>query len=198
MSQVVKKTFTVTIEVDDNPDSPEDWDNLGTMWTLERNSRSRDKHKYGSAREIMEAIYGESVPLHFQSDVAEMSDEKLSKAIDRYAIVLNVYKFEHSGVAYSTKPFGDPWDSGQVGVIWISKQKVREEYKVTRVAKDTYEKVVKVLESEVKVWSQYASGDVYGYIIEDEDGDELDSCWGCYGLDYTTEQAAEAVKQHLS
>lgn len=37
------------------------------------------------------------------------------------------------------------------------------------------------LESEFKLYEAWAVGDVYGYVIEDSDGDELGSCWGFYG-----------------
>ena len=43
--------------------------------------------------------------------------------------------------------------------------------------------VEKVLRGEVKVYDQYLQGDVYGYVIEDADGEEIDSSWGYYGDD---------------
>lgn len=34
---------------------------------------------------------------------------------------LPVYRYSHSGVAYSTEPFSCPWDSGLAGLVYISK-----------------------------------------------------------------------------
>lgn len=34
------------------------------------------------------------------------------------------------------------------------------------------------------LWAAWAYGDVYGYQIEDESGEQLDSCWGYYGDDH--------------
>lgn len=43
-------------------------------------------------------------------------------------IVLPLYLYDHSGQRVSTHPFGDRWDSGQVGYIWITKEKAMEEW----------------------------------------------------------------------
>lgn len=37
------------------------------------------------------------------------------------------------------------------------------------------------LESNFRLYQAWAFGDVYGYVIEDSNGDELESCWGFYG-----------------
>lgn len=39
------------------------------------------------------------------------------------------------------------------------------------------------LESAAKLWSYWAWGNVYGYEIEDSDGEHVDSCWGFYSDD---------------
>jgi len=31
---------------------------------------------------------------------------------------------------------------------------------------------------------QYLTGDVWGYVIEDSEGNEHESCWGFYGQSY--------------
>ena len=43
-------------------------------------------------------------------------------------VVLPLYLYEHSGQRISLHPFGDRWDSGQVGYIWCSKEKAMEEW----------------------------------------------------------------------
>lgn len=40
---------------------------------------------------------------------------KLTALMERYAFILPVYCYEHSGMTIKTGPFGDPWDSGQAG-----------------------------------------------------------------------------------
>ena len=51
------------------------------------------------------------------------------------------------------------------------------------------------IRGEVAEYDQYLTGQVYGYVIEDEDGDHVDSCWGFIGgLDYVRTSAKEAAE----
>lgn len=47
--------------------------------------------------------------------------------------------------------------------------------------------------------NQYLLGDVWGFVVEDKDGEHLDSCWGFFGDDeYFKSQYTEAAKYQLS
>jgi len=37
------------------------------------------------------------------------------------------------------------------------------------------------LQSEVDIYNQYLTGQVYGYKLLDKEGSEIESCWGFYG-----------------
>lgn len=54
----------------------------------------------------------------------------------------------------------------------------------------------KAAESLVEEWNTYLSGDVYGYTVEDEDGEQVESCWGFYGIDAVREEARAAANSH--
>lgn len=53
----------------------------------------------------------------------------------------------------------------------------------------------------VDEWNQWLEGDVWGYVLTREDTDEeLDSCWGYYGIDDCKEAATDQAKwydQHM-
>ena len=51
-------------------------------------------------------------------------------------------------------------------------------------------------DSEIETYSPYLNGDVHGYIISNESGDEVDSCFGIYGYD-NAEQEAESQIAYL-
>ena len=51
------------------------------------------------------------------------------------------------------------------------------------------------MKGEVEAWDMYCQGRVYGFIVEDEDGEQLDSCWGFYG-DY--DEAGGALSEARS
>jgi hypothetical protein len=63
--------------------------------------------------------------------------------------------YEHRAVAVSTKPFSCPWDSGQIGFIFVSKEKLRKEYGVKRITASLVAKAVRILEAEVQEYNQY-------------------------------------------
>ena len=50
-------------------------------------------------------------------------------------------------------------------------------------SKELEDKVTKALIQEIETYDQYLEGDIWGYIVFDEDGEEIDSCWGFYGDD---------------
>jgi len=109
---------------------------------------------------------------------------------------LSLYLYDHSGISMSTGrqyPFDCPWDSGQVGYIYVEAATIKKEYSAKRITKNVRQKVRELLECEVKAFDQFLTGDIYGYDIEDADGDSLDTCWGFYGFEYAKLQAMNAL-----
>lgn len=97
---------------------------------------------------------------------------------------LPVYMYDHGGIAISTKPYSCPWDSGQIGYIYAEKEKSKE---------DKLPYPYAALENEVDILNDYLQGRVYGYKIFNDEGEELDSCWGYIGDMGYCEEAAEQV-----
>jgi len=57
----------------------------------------------------------------------------------------------------------------------------------------------KVAETLVKEWQSYCDGEVYGYVVEDEEGEEIDSCWGYVGdIDYCEENGLDMARAELT
>lgn len=96
---------------------------------------------------------------------------------------LPVYAYIHSGISLSTSPFSCPWDSGQSGIAVAAKSEFKDEAEAHEC-----------IRSFINEFNQFMSGDVWGYTIEDEEGNHLDSCWGFYGIEYCKEQATEAAQ----
>lgn len=170
-------TINIRIEPDLDPESPRQWDNLGTMFCFHRRYRLGDEHGV-------------------RSDDFSGWDEMETQFRKDYAVVLPLYLYDHSALTISTRPFSCPWDSGQIGFIVASRNKILAEYGGKRLTKKTLELVEQVLEGEVRTYDQYLTGDVWGYVIEDEEGNHLDSCWGFYGEDYCRQEAEAAVKYY--
>ena len=170
-------TINIRIEQDLDPESPRQWDNLGEIIAFHRRYNLGDKHDIDSGN----------------FDGWDEMEDYLRR---HYAVVLPLYLYDHSALTISTRPFSCPWDSGQVGFIVSSRDKILAEYGGKRLTKKTLELVEQVLEGEIRTYDQYLTGDVWGYVIEDEEGNLVDSCWGFFGREYAESEAEAAAKYY--
>ena len=102
-------------------------------------------------------------------------------------VMLPLYLYDHSGITMSTGSFDCKWDSGQVGWIICDKKTIDAHFDGDR------DKAEDALRADVKVYDQYLTGDVYGYVVEERDTVDCPccdrpfewaqtaSCWGFYG-----------------
>ena len=58
---------------------------------------------------------------------------------------------------------------------------------------ETIERADRLLESEVKTYDDYISGNCYGFQLY-KDGEEINSCWGFFG---GMNDIKESIKEHL-
>lgn len=135
-------------------------------------------------------------------------DSIIEKAIIQHYVMLPLYLYDHSGITISTGPFNCPWDSGQVGYIYVTKEAIKSEFTYQKVTKKARQKAIEIMQSEVKTYDQYLTGSVYGYTIEPTDENKNiecdDSCWGFFGYDHKASGLLEmaentidcAIKQH--
>lgn len=201
------KNHTISIHYDDCPGSPREMDNLGVFVTCERRYNSPDKinivYDGDSVGDLLMNILCDislknidAIASTYEETYSYIMNEsqlrdKYEAIIRKHAILLRVYKYEHSGVAYSTTPFSCGWDSGHTGYIYIPFAKVKSEYGCKYVTKKIRERAEAVISNEVEIYSKWANGNVYGYTVTDEDGEEAGACWGYY----SEEDAIEAAKE---
>lgn len=160
---------TVEIFYDEDPPDPRDNDNLGKMVCLHSRYRLGDQHTM---------TLDEAMAFEKRKDI----------------ICLPLYLYDHSGLRMRTTDFGDRWDSGKVGFIFITLEDARKEMMVKRITRKVHEKIIKSLISEVEEYDMFLSNDVYGFTVTNAAGEKLDSMWGIYGLDYAREEATNAAK----
>lgn len=186
--------LTIKIYQDEMPnEGPRDWDNFGTMICFYRDYNLGDKHN--------------------------MSKEELKDLVQRKDVIsLPLYLLDHSGLWIRTGKFAcDPggWDTSFIGWIYVDEAKIRQEFNLLdpskKIHKDVKDKALALLEQEVETYNQYLTGNVWGFVIEDEEGEHIDSCWGFYGnyeegalkeakdsVDYVTNQGkTNAIGQYL-
>ena len=145
----------ICIEQDDNPENPREYidDSMPKMVCFHKNYNLGDKHQF-------------KTPDEFKRYIANGNFHSMP-----------LYLYDHSGLTMATTPFSCPWDSGQVGIIYIEKSKIVDE-------KEAH----KIMVNDVKIYDQYLRGAVYGYTLYENDN-TLDSCWGFYDLDSLMDHA---------
>lgn len=116
------------------------------------------------------------------------ADEIDAIAHDDNMIVMPVYAYIHGDVRLSTSPFGDRWDSGQCGVIYMTKESAKE-WPDEEAAKAA-------LESEVEMFGAYLAGEVYGWVIKNDCGEVVDSCYGYYDREDAEQSARHELACH--
>ena len=106
-----------------------------------------------------------------------------AKALQRSngIIQLPLFLMDHSGLTMRTYSFSCPWDSGQVGFICVGIDKVRLEFGWKRITQARRRQIRRHLEGEVQEYRWHLENEVYGYEIETNTGEFVDSCWGFYG-----------------
>lgn len=169
MEYTLKNGTVVKIKQDTFGESPREWYNLARMIFFGKYSCNGDKHNFNA------------------NDYEGWKEMKkaISNKLDA-AVIVPVYMYVHSGATISTKPFSCPWDSGQLGFAVVTKKDLRENYSIKRCTQKYIEKAKEHIEAEVNTLDQYIRGDVYGFEIEDKNGNCIDSCCGFYGHDITT------------
>lgn len=108
--------------------------------------------------------------------------------------------YDHSGITIRTSGFSDidsmRWDWGQIGFAFVTREKALKEYgtKSNRITPAIKKQCEKMLDAEIETYDQYLTGQVYGYIVETDSGEQVDSCFGMFGLDYTKQEAISVAQ----
>ena len=124
------------------------------------------------------------------------TDQELFDSIGK-AVILPIYIYEHGGRAISTTPFSDPCDSDHIGFVYAEHDKIFAQYNKGKMTKNLKKSVEETLAKEVSLYNDFINGEVYGYVIKDESGAEIHSCWGFVGDPRKSglmEQAFEAMQ----
>lgn len=159
----------VEISQDLDPISPADWDSIGEI-AYSANSR-------------------------YVLGTKSVSKDDL-KDIERQIAIgtligLPVFAYIHGNVriqAAESNPFSCPWDSGQSGFVYTTREQVFREYGGKRLTKRIREAAKNLLRAEVETFSQYLQGDVW-VITHWKDGEVIDCCGGYYGYEYAVAEA---------
>ena len=180
MSETVEyKGYTIKLEPDDNIyETSRDWDNLGTMVCWHK------RYTLGDWKVVKEDFPN-------VDDFRDFTNEN-------QLIYLELHLYDHSGISISSRSFlgrahHAEWDSGQVGWIYATIEKIKEEYGWKRLSKQRIALIIKILEAEVKTYNHYISGNIWWFGITDSQGEEIESCGNFLGYDEAKKEAKEEI-----
>jgi hypothetical protein len=174
-------TLTVNIYQDEDAESPDTWGDDSIFLLGWHRDFTVTRPNYKRPDDILEYVN--------EDDCDE--DRQIKASIREDYHVFTLYAYIHSGVSLSLgASFGgiDPggWDTSRLGIVLVSREEWPDEGAARTAAM-----------SLVDTWNQYLSGDVYGYTVTDEDGEQLDSCWGFYG-DEDAKGEARSAAEHFA
>lgn len=186
----LENNLTLKIYPDDTPIDPrEDAENqaFGSLICFHRRYTLGERHTFAS--EIKPS--GE--------DTYEDSPDGLTEYMkDQSAIKLPVFLLDHSGLRMNVGGFNHlgyigHFDSGQVGYIFVSKEKALKELGGKYLVKSLVQKAIEIMKSEISEYDAYLAGACYGYqVVCDICEEVIDSCWGYTGWD-----AVEYIKNEV-
>ncbi|MDX1421568.1 MAG: hypothetical protein R3322_00420 [Kiloniellales bacterium] len=161
---------------DDYPASPREWENIGVMvcW--------HDRYRLGDEQVREPQLCVDDLPAG--------------------TVVLPLWLYDHGGItmsAGSENPFSCEWDSGVVGIIYATPERIQREFG----ASWSRDVVIAVLKAEVKVYDDYLTGNCWSFVIEKDvpaceccgataAPEIMDSCGGFYG-----DNALDDMRAHV-
>lgn len=178
------KGYTVNIAHDEIQGNPFDECNLGTFVAFHKRynlGTTQDTYKnenYNSWSELKKDIIKRENPV----------------------VILPVFMYDHSGLSFKIGSFQGllpqghaEFDSGQVGYIFVSREKAVGEYGCKRFSKKQVEIITNVLKGEIKEYTAWVNGWIYCYRIEDDAGKYIDSGRGYTDMDTLREDAISVI-----
>lgn len=193
--------LTIQIEHDPDPVNPrKDYDHVGTMACFHSRYDLGDEHSHTNNIDCSIDLASEAIGWPalcrlyrmkgepWEQDLQRWEMEErvqestapLNRVLDNHYLLLPLYLYDHSSITMSTGSFACPWDSGQVGYIYVSKADAIKHWGKTNFTKKVRDAAIACLEAEVKEYDHYINGRCYGFTVE-RDGEELESCWGFLG-----------------
>lgn len=201
MLMAVQEPYALMVQPDDILVSPREVDGrFGTMVCFHSHYALGDSHNYMDKDDFLREMYLDTVGHDEQGlkryermvnivggrnmrgpkTEEQAVDDAMLKVISGKYLMMPLYLLDHGGLAMQTESFGDPWDSGQVGWIYVSKEDALKEFGGGKMTGAIRKQAENLMKSEVAAYDSYLRGECYGFELY-KNGELSDSCWGFMG-----------------
>lgn len=186
------KTYKETIEkprleitYDSDVESPREWSNLGKFIAISSRYSSPDDDETFISIVKETSQYATSQENHIALIKKEIEDLG-----DKVLYITPICKYEHSGISYSigTK---HGFDYSNNGFYIVTENTLKQEGFEPLSSDEEYEKRIS---SEIETYNQWVNGEVYSFVLYDENGKVVDSCCGFYAIEDIKEYLPEEFK----
>lgn len=185
-----KKTITkelpcLVIRHDQDAESPRAWDgSIGYFLTQEDKYNSPDGTEHPLYRIMIETVEDAiSTDDHMQRIKAQATSEDI-----HIAYIYPVNRYEHGNIIYR-RGTAKGFDYSNCGFFIVTKEKLKE-----TGMKNAKTNIERSIDQELKTYTNWANGEVYGFTLHDEDGNEIDSYWGFFDIEDIREYLPEEYK----
>ena len=174
------------IKHDEWAESPREWSNLGRMGC------HHNKYHLGDLEwsHTIKNIVNESGSW---TEVKDALIEEANEMNNPIKVILPLNLYDHSGISMSIGE-GSGWDNGVVGFIWATQNDILEWFQVDSIDDEILERTHSALNAEVSDYDTYIRGEVYEYIIYDDNDEVIESCCGFFGYEDAEKEAEAMIK----
>lgn len=179
---VEKPRLEITYNSDSN--SPREWSNLGKFIVISGRYNSPDNDET-----FISIVKETSQNATSQENHIDLIKKEIEDLGDKVLYITPICRYEHGGVAYSigTRHGFDYSNNG----FYIVTEETLKGICEPLSSDEEYEKQIS---NEIETYNQWVNGEVYAFILYDENGEQEDSCCGFYAIEDIKEYLPEEFK----
>lgn len=163
-------------------ESPREWINLGYFITIDKNYDSPDNNE-----DIINIVKYTGEIADSQEEHIELIKKEIENNLDEKVIAIYpITKYEHGRTYYSLGTIHG-FDNSNNGFYIITEKTQKE----VGIKKEDFEKEIK---RELDIYNKYINGEVYEFILYDNNGEVADACSGFYDIEDIREYLPEEWK----
>ena len=192
MSEQRKRRIKIERDDDGMCTSPREYNNVSVMYCEhKRYSLGDDDNVLGFSKNSMRSA-------------CNCWDDVESELIKRGALeILPVYMYDHSGITINTTGYGGPFDSGQIGFVYVTRASLELCMGWERITAVRRIKIKETLLQDVAHYDSFLRGAVYNWVLEVQTCEKCDtwqhedSCCEFIGDDWRTNGIKDYIQTYL-